>query len=51
MPSNIVNIKYCEFCLKNAHEKIEMKVEKVFDENWENFLLVCSACGSTKKIC
>ncbi|MCS7123782.1 MAG: hypothetical protein RMJ17_04450 [Candidatus Aenigmarchaeota archaeon] len=44
------DLKYCHNCLNNGHVKVEMKPQKVFDEYWEDVLLVCPVCGSTKSI-
>lgn len=43
-----VNLGYCEFCLKNAHQKVKMKFEKISQCEWERIMLVCPECGSTR---
>ena len=46
----------CESCLRNAHEKHEMQKEFLIDTNDANDeskkveVLVCPACGSTRRL-
>lgn len=47
--------KFCETCLKNSHEKIEMMREKVYPastaaENSAEEMWCCPVCGSTKRL-
>lgn len=42
------NHRFCESCLKNAGEKIEMVVDKIGPGLGEFF--VCPQCGATKRL-
>ncbi|MEM5811641.1 MAG: hypothetical protein QW641_01990 [Candidatus Aenigmatarchaeota archaeon] len=44
------SLKHCTNCLNNAHIKVEMVEQEVFDEYWSKRLFVCPNCGSTKSI-
>lgn len=47
------NYGICETCLKNSHEKVKMRREKVFccdlEGNYYKEMWVCPVCGATKE--
>lgn len=52
--SNEWTYGFCEICLKNSHEKIRMRREKIFSgnpkENHFKEMWICPFCGATKEL-
>ncbi len=52
--SNEWTYGFCESCLKNSHEKVRMKREKIIScnlsENHFKEMWVCPVCGATKEL-
>ena len=51
--NNEWNYGICETCLKNSHEMVKMKKEKIIacgPNNLSKEMWVCPVCGATKEL-